>query len=69
MRRKDFEEAKKKSLEDLTKMIGDLAREKTNARLEVKMGKLKNVHIIRQKKKAIAQLKTIIAEKNSLRKQ
>ena len=63
MKRKDLEELKIKSIYDLKKKIIDLEKEKVSANLELKMGKLKNVHQLMQKRKDIAQVKTILAQK------
>jgi ribosomal protein L29 len=63
MKKKELEELKTKSISDLKKKILDLEKNKVIANLELKMGKSKNVHEFNQKRKDIAQAKTILAQK------
>jgi len=63
MKRNDFEELKTKNISDLKKKIADLEKQEVNVKLELKMGKLKNVHLLNQKRKDIAQVKTILRQK------
>lgn len=63
MKRKDLQDLKTKDIKDLKSKIADLAKQKTNNLLELKMGKVKNVHAVKKIKKDIAQLKTIISLK------
>lgn len=59
MKRKDLQDIKTKSVKDLKNKISDLEKQKTNSLLELKMGKVKNVHTVKKIKKDIAQVKTI----------
>lgn len=63
MKRQEFDQLKTKDIESLEKLVSEKEREKATVHLELKMGKLKNVHGLRQLKKEIAKIKTIIAEK------
>ncbi len=60
MKKKDLDEIKTKSISQLEKRLEELEKEKTNNLLELKMGKIKNVHLVNQKKKDIARIKTIL---------
>ncbi|OGD92531.1 50S ribosomal protein L29 [Candidatus Curtissbacteria bacterium RIFCSPHIGHO2_01_FULL_41_44] len=64
MKNKDLNELKNKSIENLKKIIADQEKEEKQTRLKLKIGKIKNVHLANQKRKDIAKIKTIIAEKN-----
>lgn len=63
MEKKDLNELKPKSPEQLKKLIADLELEKANLKLELRQGKLKNVHALAKKKKDIAQTMTILRVK------
>lgn len=63
MKKKEFDQLKIKDIESLKKAVFEKEKEKVRIYLELKMGKLKNVHAARQIKKDIAKVKTIIAEK------
>lgn len=60
MKKKELDEVKSKSINELKNKISQLQKEKINAVLELKMAKVKNVHIVKQFKKDIAQVKTIL---------
>ena len=60
MKKKDLNEFKAKSVMDLTKKLAELEKEKVNRQLELKMGKLKNVHEVKNIRGNIAQIKTIL---------
>lgn len=66
MKKKDLAELKTKSISQLTKMIADLEKEKVKVQLELKMGKIKNVHLVKMRRKEIAQAKTILSLKRIL---
>lgn len=66
MKKKDLAELKTKSISQLTKMIADLEKEKVKVQLELKMGKIKNVHLVKIMRKEIAQAKTILSLKRIL---
>lgn len=59
MKKKDLQDIKTKSINDLKNKVSDLAKQKTNSLLELKMGKVKNVHAVKKIRKDIAQIKTI----------
>lgn len=63
MKRKELDELKTKSPEQLAKLVADLEKEKANLRLELAQGKLKNVHVLSKKKKDIARTMTILRTK------
>lgn len=63
MKKKTLDELKIKSIEWLSQKIADLEKEKTNELLELRVGKVKNVHAAGNKRKEIATLKTIIRMK------
>lgn len=63
MKRKELDELKTKSPEQLAKLVADLEKEKANLRLELAQGKLKNVHTLLKKKKDIARMMTILRTK------
>lgn len=58
MKKKDLREFATKSIEDIKKKISELEKQKIETRIQIKMGKLKNVHHEKQIRKAIAYLKT-----------
>ena len=68
MKKKELDEIKSKSINELKNKISQLEKEKINAVLELKMAKVKNVHIARHIKKDIAKVKTILNLKLFLEK-
>ena len=60
MKKKELDEIKSKSISELKNKISQLEKEKVNAILELKMAKVKNVHIVKRIKKDIAKAKTIL---------
>ncbi len=64
MKKKELNELKTKGLPELLKKLRELEREKVQMQIELNMGKVKNVHLLRQKKQNIAKVKTIISMKN-----
>ncbi|MDO8487286.1 MAG: 50S ribosomal protein L29 [Candidatus Curtissbacteria bacterium] len=63
MKKKDLEEFKKQDIGQLKKKIADLKKEAANIKIDLSMGKVKNVHSILQKKKAVAKIMTILTLK------
>jgi len=63
MKTKAFNDLKSKDIETLVKNLGDLEKQIVNDFLELKMGKVQNVHATSNKKKDIARLKTLIKMK------
>ncbi len=60
MKKKDLNELKTKSPDALKKKILDLEKEKVQMQVELKMGKVKNVHSIGKIKKEIAKANMIL---------
>ncbi len=69
MKNKDLQELKTKSLKEVRGSISTLEKEMVNATLELKMGKIKNVHQVAQIKRSIAQGQTIARMKEILEKE
>lgn len=63
MKRKELDELKTKSRQQLAKLASDLEEEKANLRVELTKGKLKNVHALSKKAKDIAKVLTILNTK------
>ena len=68
MKKQDFGNLKTGSTSNLEKKIGQLEKEKTDALIELRMGKAKNVHSLKQIKKDIAKVKTILNAKIFIQK-
>jgi len=68
MKKKDFDDLKTKSIHDLGRKIRELEKEKISALLELRMGKTKNVHVVKQIKRDIAKTKTIFNAKLFIQK-
>lgn len=64
MKRKDLSDLKLKTTKDLANKIKELRVGLTNLTLEHKMGKIKNVHEIKSKKRDIAKILTIMKLKS-----
>ena len=64
MKIKQLNELKQQEASALHKKAEDLEKEIVKIRIELNMGKIKNVHSIKNKKKEIAQIKTVINMKN-----
>lgn len=64
MKKKDKEELKTKDIAALKKIITDWQNELGKTKLELKMNKIKNVHLAFWKKKDIARAKTILVAKS-----
>ncbi len=63
MKKKDLEELKKLDIKAIKNKIADLKKETANIKIDFSMGKVKNVHSILQRKKAVAKLMTILSIK------
>ena len=59
MKKKDLREFASKSTEEVAKKIAQLQKEKLETNLQIKMGKIKNVHLAGKIKKEIAKLSSI----------
>ena len=69
MKKKDLEELKNKSIDNLKKYIRDSRKDLINKGLEQDLSKVKNVHIASQLKKDIARAKTILNIKQLMEKE
>jgi len=65
MKRKDLEKARNKLAEELNNQLEKERKELLDLNIELSMGKLKNTQAIKMKKKDIAQLLTLIKEKQN----
>lgn len=63
MKRKEIKEFHQKDKEELKQQIKKTMKELFNLKMEKEVGKLKNVHLIKQKKQDLAIIKTILREK------
>lgn len=63
MKKKDLEELKKQNIGQLEMRIAGLKKEMANFKIDLSMGKVKNVHSILQNKKAVAKIMTILTLK------
>lgn len=64
MKRTETKDLKSKSMTDLITKVHQLKKEQAEMLIEASLGKLKNVHKVRAKKKEIAQALTFLALKN-----
>lgn len=62
MKARELKELRTSNPQDLTKKLGDLKAELFNLRFQLATGQLENPMRIREVKKSIAQIKTIIRE-------
>lgn len=63
MKAKDLSEVRENSVEELQKRVMDLKAELFNLRFQLATGQLENPMRVKEVKKSIAQLKTILREK------
>ncbi len=63
MKRKEFNEIKTKQIKDLTKMLGTKKLEARKVKMNLLAGKEKNIKVYRNIRREIAQIMTIIREK------
>ena len=63
MKKKELEELRTKTIEELKKLIRKTQEELVRLKIEKKAGKLKDVHQPRKKSDDLARLKTILKEK------
>ena len=59
MKKNEFDQWKIKSVIEITKRIIELEKERAQGYMQIKIGKVKNVHNVARIKKDIARLKTI----------
>ena len=63
MKTQEFKNLRQKNEKELIDMVKNLKKEMTKLRLELSMKKIKNVSIIRGKRKDIARILTILKER------
>ncbi len=63
MKAKDLDNIKENSVEELQKKVMDLKAELFNLRFQLATGQLENPMRVKEVKKSIAQIKTILREK------
>lgn len=66
MKKKDRNDLKTKELKDLNKILGDLRKDLTKEKIELKMGNTKNVHATKNIKKQIANVLTFMTLKKKI---
>lgn len=64
MKKTELKDQAKKSTQELLKNLGDLKKDLTNLFMEQSTGKLKDLHKIRNKKRSIAQVLTLLRLKS-----
>lgn len=68
MKRKDIKELHHKTREELFKLAREVRQEFGKLNIELSLAKLKNTNLLRQKKKDLARILTILAEKEIVEK-
>jgi len=63
MKKREIRELKNKNTGQIRKTISDLEKEIVEVKFELKQSKAKNLHAFSEKKKDIARVKTILAQK------
>lgn len=63
MKKKEFNQLKEKSLEELKQALEKLKLEAIKLKMEIGRGKVKNVHGYSAKRKEIARIMTLISER------
>lgn len=63
MKMKDLVELKNKDKKELERKIKEMEKSLVETRLELKLGKIKNVHEVNKKRKELAQALTILSLK------
>jgi ribosomal protein L29 len=66
MKKKDLDQLKNQDIKILKKKIADLKKEAATFKIEISLGKIKNVHSILQKKKEIAKVMTVLNLKSKI---
>lgn len=64
MKKKELDEMKNKTIAELGKKLVDLSKQMIDSKIQLKAGKLKNVHQAGNLKKDIARIKSIIQIKS-----
>ena len=68
MKKQQLNEIKNKSIKDLKAQVKSIKKEIANLTMDLKLGKLKNLHAISAKRRDIAQTLTLVNEKLILEK-
>lgn len=63
MKKRDLVQLSQKSASEIINMVIDQKKEKTNTILEIKLGRIKNIHVGRERSKDIARALTILKTK------
>ncbi|HQL64893.1 MAG TPA: 50S ribosomal protein L29 [Candidatus Ratteibacteria bacterium] len=63
MKKQDFDELKELSIQELEQKRMEVAKRLFDQRVQVRLGQMKNVRILRNLRKDIAQLNTLIQQK------
>ncbi len=61
----DVKELREKSVQELTEQLLDLRKQHFNIRMQKASGQLGQVHLLKETKKDIARVKTLIQEKRN----
>ncbi len=64
MKKQQLNDIKNKSIKDLKGQVKNIKKEITTLTIDLKLGKLKNVHVISAKKRDIAQIFTLLNQKS-----
>lgn len=63
MKKKERQELHQKSKKELEELIKKVSQELVKLKMEKEAGKLKNIHLLVEKKRQVAIIKTILKEK------
>ena len=66
MKKKEIKEYHQKKPEELKQQAKKITEELVKLKMEKQVGKLKNIHLIEQKRHDLAIIKTILQEKESI---
>jgi len=69
MKKNDWEKLKDQSTRELQTLVTRLGKEIGELKMQLALGKLKDVHAIHKKRKDMAQIKTLFAEREFLEEQ
>lgn len=64
MKKQNLKDFKNKTVKELNIQVNNLNKELANLRVDLSLGKLKNAHVIKHKKKDIARLLTLMSYKS-----
>ncbi len=66
MKKKELNEIKDKELKELVKLVGEKELEVTKTQVKITSGNMKNVKAVRNLKKSLAQIKSILNQKRKV---